>query len=195
MTKRPGFYNIMPIYNIPTVIEKGILSNRKADKIRHKSIALQEVQDRRDEKKVPGGLCLHDYANIYFDPRNPMMYKKRNLAEKLCVLTINAEIMDLANVVVSDRNASSSYARFYSPIEGIRKLDFQIIFMTSWTSDNPFTEMSQKSIKCAEVLVPNHIPYEYISSALVVNETAMKELMKLGFEKKIEINSKVFFGR
>lgn len=192
-TKRSGVYNITPIENIPTIMEKGILSNSKAVRINHRSVAMQEVQDIRDHIKVPGGLLLHDYANLYFDPRNPMMYKKRNLAENLCVLKIKLDILDLVNVVVSDCNASSSYARFYNPREGIDKLDFKTIFMHDWTSADQITEWRQKSMKCAEILVPNVIPYEYVLGAFVVNETAKEKMLEIGFDKRIVIKSEVYF--
>lgn len=44
-----------------------MLSNEGAEKIAHTSIAMQEVQDRREVKTVPNGLALHKYANLYFD--------------------------------------------------------------------------------------------------------------------------------
>ena len=73
----------MPLENIPSVIKVGILSHAKAAKLSHHSVALQRVQDLRDKVKVPGGLMLHQYANLYFHARNPMMYKRKEEAEKI----------------------------------------------------------------------------------------------------------------
>lgn len=67
----------MPVANLPSVMEKGILSYEKVAKIEHSSTALQPVQDKRDQKHVPGGLKLHQYANLYFHARNPMMFKRQ----------------------------------------------------------------------------------------------------------------------
>ena len=67
---------IMPIDNINSVMTHGILSHERAAKLPHRSVALQPVQDRRDQKQVPGGLKLHQYANLYFHARNPMLYKR-----------------------------------------------------------------------------------------------------------------------
>jgi appr-1-p processing protein len=78
ITKHTGLYNIQAISNIRSIMEKGILSNEKAMGIFHKSIALNEVQARRDIVQVPGGLKLHQYANLYFDPWNPMLSRRRD---------------------------------------------------------------------------------------------------------------------
>ena len=44
---------------------------------------MAEIQGRRDLVMVPNGRSLHEYANLYFDQRNPMMFKRRN--EDICV--------------------------------------------------------------------------------------------------------------
>ena len=61
---------IMPIRNIPSVVAHGILSHESAGKLMHHSVAMQPMQERRDVKTVPGGLRLHQYANLYFHARN-----------------------------------------------------------------------------------------------------------------------------
>jgi ssDNA thymidine ADP-ribosyltransferase, DarT len=76
------FQNIALIDNLPSVLEHGILSHAEAKKITHLSVALQAVQDKRDAKRVPGGLPLHEYANVYFHARNPMMSLRRNEAHR-----------------------------------------------------------------------------------------------------------------
>ncbi|EQD40247.1 hypothetical protein B1B_14996, partial [mine drainage metagenome] len=66
-------HSIMPISNIGSVMTHGVLSYERAARLAHHSVALQPVQDRRDQKQVPGGLKLHQYANLYFHARNPML--------------------------------------------------------------------------------------------------------------------------
>ena len=67
-------------------MQRGLLSNEKAKSIYHASIAMNEVQKRREIVKVPNGLRLHQYANLYFDPRNPMLSRKRDQNEEICIL-------------------------------------------------------------------------------------------------------------
>ena len=60
------FQCIMPMENIPSVLKHGILSFERSSKVEHHSVALEEAQEKRDAKNVPGGLLLHQYANLYF---------------------------------------------------------------------------------------------------------------------------------
>ena len=105
---------------------------------------MNEVQSIRDKIQVPGGLMLHQYANLYFDSRNPMMYKRKN--EDICVLKISDSVLELADVIISDMNASSQYARFYEPSVGIEKLDYYMIYAESWT-DNDQILPKEESLK------------------------------------------------
>src|SRR5438552_9608106 len=118
------FQSIMPLDNIPSVLKYGILSNERAEKLLHRSVAMQEVQERRDVRKVPGGLKLHEYANLYFHARNPMLYKRKDEAEKLCVLRVSTGVCSIPGVVFTDCNASSDYVRFLDPSQWT-VLDFE----------------------------------------------------------------------
>lgn len=188
-------YNIQPICNISSVIEYGILSYNRAQSIRHTSVAMPEVQTKRNDITIPNGLPLHDYANAYFDPRNPMMYKRQSEAETLCVLAISSEVLDFEGTIITDGNAASEYTRFFSPSDGIDRLDFVIIYDEWWNSNDPLEKAIKKRIKCAEILVPNSIPYNYIVGACVVNETAKQSLLIQGFEKEIKIAQHIFFRK
>jgi hypothetical protein len=109
------FQCIMPLENIPSVLKHGILSNEGAAKLPHRSVAMQEVQERRDLKQVPRGLKLHQYANLYFHARNPMMYKRKESVADLCVLCVSLDVLKVEGVVLADCNASSNYVRFLPP--------------------------------------------------------------------------------
>src|SRR6266853_581300 len=100
------FQCIMPLKNIPSVLKHGILSNERATKLPHDSIAMQEVQERRDLKQVPRGLKLHQYANLYFHARNPMMNRRKADAADLCVLCVSLDVSQVEGVVSADCNAS-----------------------------------------------------------------------------------------
>lgn len=189
-----GLYSIMPISNIPSIMRCGILSHQRAELVQHKSIALNEVQDRRANVRIPNGLALHQYVNLYFDPRNPMMYCRKDIAQELCVLRIKFDILEKDNVVVSDRNASRGNVLFCTPLEGLAKLDFQTIFARSWADPDQYIWYEKKGIKCAEVLVPYQVTPEYIEVAYVVNETAQKALREIGFNNEIEVKPGIFFA-
>jgi hypothetical protein len=54
---------ITPIANLRSILERGILSHKRAEAIGHLSIADEDVQDLRRGKRVPNGRLLHEYAN------------------------------------------------------------------------------------------------------------------------------------
>ncbi|MEW6544695.1 MAG: DarT ssDNA thymidine ADP-ribosyltransferase family protein [Nitrospirota bacterium] len=56
---------ITPIENVSSILEHGILSNRQAACVSHTSVAMEEVQDKRRNKQIPGARPLQDYANLY----------------------------------------------------------------------------------------------------------------------------------
>lgn len=176
-TKHNGFYNIMPISNLPSVMAHGILSNEKVKSINHSSVAMPEIQERRDLVEVPNGLKLHQYANLYFDARNPMMYKRQN--EDICVIKVKADVLDIPDVVIADQNASSKYACFMTPEMALIFLKYDRIYAEDWRDDDLIAYMRKKSYKCAEVLVPHHIPSEYIEAIAVKNESDKAKVEQL----------------
>ena len=183
----------MPLENIPSVLRLGILSNERAAKVPHYSVALEVVQERRDLKNVPGGLKLHQYANLYFHARNPMLFKRKDSAATLCVLRVSTEVRHIDGVVFADRNASSDYVRFLHPRqEGL--LDYDAIFAMDWRHANDhIAYYRHRSQKCAEVLVPHSVVPRFLTGAYTVDEAAATNLQSLGFGLPININSELFF--
>ena len=193
ITKQTGLYNIQAIDNVPSIMKRGLLSNERASKINHVSIAMNEVQERREHVRIPNGLKLHQYANLYFDPWNPMLSRKRSQNEEICILKFDRGVLDIEGVIVSDKNASSDYAAFFTPEVGLEYIDFDLVYARYWTDSDYFVQCRKKSIKCAEVLVPYVIPFEYVVCAAVVSERAAKRLKDVGFDKEIIIEQRVFF--
>ena len=193
ITHQTVLYNIQAIDNIPSIMQRGLLSNEKASRIKHKSIAMQEIQERREAVLIPNGMPLHRYANLYFDPKNPMLYKRKNENDSICILKFDRSILDFEGVIVSDRNASSGYASFYPPEIGLSEIDFRLVFASDWTDDDLYAYYRKKSIKCAEVLVPYLIPYDYVVCAAVCSEDAQIKLEDSGFDRRIYVEPDFFF--
>jgi hypothetical protein len=186
------FQGIMPLANIPSVLERGILSHERASRIQHESAAMEEIQERRDKKRVPGGLKLHQYANLYFHARNPMLYKRKENATNLCVLRISTAVKDLPNVVITDQNAASDWVRFLHPNQ-YRLLNFDSIFAMSWYHpDDPIEYRRHRLRKCAEVLVPHVVSPEFIQGAYVLDRQVADQLQAM-CELPITINPQMFF--
>lgn len=183
---------IMPMENIGSIMQHGILSYERAAALKHASVAMQPVQDRRDKKEVPGGLKLHQYANLYFHARNPMLFKRRNEAAHLCVLRISPDVMELKGTVISDQNAASDYARFLDPSQW-EQLSFDDIFAMDWRAADQIVFWRKKSRKCAEVLIPHQVPSQFLRGAYVIDTQAGNRLRDYGFNLPIEVSPVLFF--
>ncbi|GAB4297639.1 MAG: hypothetical protein OHK0018_14440 [Erythrobacter tepidarius] len=184
---------IMPMGNVPSVLAHGILSYERAAKLAHHSVALQPVQDRRDKKHVPGGLKLHQYANLYFHARNPMLHKRLGEADSLCVLRVATQVLALAGTVITDQNAASKYVRFLAPTQW-QLLDWDDIFAMEWTHPgDQIAYWRHKSRKCAEVLVPHRVEARFVTGAYVVDAAAQVRLAALDGTLPIVVNPVLFF--
>lgn len=188
-----ALYSLMPIENIPSVMEHGILSHELAKKYNHESIALETVQERREKKVTNTGRPLHSYANVYFDAHNPMLSRVRDKNNEICILAVDPEILNINGVIVTDCNAAASITQFVEPERMEEVLDFGIIYKRYWTDPNEFIQDRNKLIKCAEVLVPDLIPPEYIIGAVVANSCAADALKGKGFNLRIVIERDRFF--
>lgn len=183
----------MPIANIASVTAHGILSYERAARLPHTSVALQPVQERRDRKRVPGGLQLHRYANLYFHARNPMLFKRLGEAHNLCILRISTRVLDLEGVVLSDQNAASDYARFVPPSDW-RLLNFDDILSMDWRHPGDrIAYFRHKARKCAEVLVPHLVEPQFVLGAYVVDAAARAALANAGFTLPITMEQEIFF--
>jgi len=189
---------ITPISNVVSIMSKGIFSHKRSKKIQHDSVAMQEIQDRRKNKVVPGGQPLHDYVNLYINARNKMLFRvlhqgKAHHAD-LCILKVQTDILDLPNVVVADRNASSDYARFAPAPDGLRNVHHDLVFAKYWTHpDNPIEELRHGSIMCAEVLVPDRVDPVFITGAYVSCSNAKASVEALNVGISVTVNAHLFF--
>lgn len=185
-------HSIMPIANISSVLEHGILSHDAAKDLTHSDVSLLEVQDKRAKKEVPNGLKLHQYANLYFHARNPMMYKRQNQANELCILRISNQVINLPGVVLTDQNAASDYVRFLIPTE-YQRINFDWVYAEDWTDSDQITQWRKSSAKCAETLVPHNIDPSYIQGAYIVNDSVKVSLHQQGFRGLVTVSPNLFF--
>jgi hypothetical protein len=184
---------IMPMANLVSVMKQGVLSHERAARVPHRSVALQPVQEKRDQKQVPGALKLHQYANLYFHARNPMMFRRQDQAHELCVLRISTMVLALPGTVTTDQNAASDYVRFLHPRQW-QVLDFDAIYAMDWRHpDDQIAHWRHSSQKCAEVLIPQRVEPIYVTGAYVVDDVARERLETLGLALLVTSNPVLFF--
>ncbi|HEX8845156.1 MAG TPA: DUF4433 domain-containing protein [Pyrinomonadaceae bacterium] len=182
------------IANVTSILQHGILSHTLADELDHYSVAMPEIQERRTNKQIPGARRLHEYANLYFDAHNPMLSKCRQRNNEICVLRIAPAVLDLAGVIIADRNAASDWVGFWPVTEGLARIGLERVFAKYWTHpDDPYEQMRHKSEKCAEVLVPDCVAAQLVVGAYVANQTALASFQALNTGLPVQIRSSMFF--
>ena len=189
---------IVPIATVSSILKHGILSHNRAAKLQHEDIALKEVNDYRATVVVPapgGGRKLHDYANLYFCPRNPMMLKRSGVREQLCVLRVSSDVIDIPGAIATDANAGSKYTKNFKPLpDGLSVVDYDRTFADDWRHPgNQIEFWRHSSAKCAEVLVPNVVPVKHITGAYVCSETAQASLEAAANGLAVFVNKDMFF--
>lgn len=185
---------ITAIANLRSILRHGILSHNLADKVAHDSVAMQEIQERRQNKRIPGAAYLHNYANLYFDAHNPMLSKCRARNSEICVLKIEPSVLEIPGVIIADRNAASDWTGFRPVSGGLGVINKERVFARYWIHpEDPYEEMRHKSEKCAEVLVPECVSAKMITGAYVANQVALKEVEGLHSKLSVSIRSDMFF--
>lgn len=185
---------ITRISNVISILQHGILSNTLAAELPHESVAMPEIQEIRANKQIPGARRLHEYANLYFDAHNAMLSKRRRYNSTICVLQVDSDALDLPGVIVTDRNAASSWVSFMTVHEGLAAIDRDRLFARSWKHpDDMYDEMNHKSEKCAEILVPDRVEARFVLGAYVANQTALTVFQVLGTGLPVRIRGDMFF--
>ncbi|MFQ5895213.1 MAG: DUF4433 domain-containing protein [Nitrospinota bacterium] len=187
----------VPIATVPSILKRGILSHERAKRIPHQSVANPRIQEIRRRVMVPGGRRLHEYVNLYFCARNPMLRWDvgHYPHETLCVLRVGPGVLDLAGVVITDQNAASTrYARFAPAPHGLEIVDRDMVFAEFWTHpSDQIAEWRHSSAKCAEVLVPDCVDPRYIFGAYVSCEHARTELQGRAPSLDVTVDPPMFF--
>jgi hypothetical protein len=72
-----SLYYLTHISNLTSIFERGILAHAKVEELKVHFIPIYDggIVSNRRNKVTPDGRSLWEYANLYFQPRNPMMYR------------------------------------------------------------------------------------------------------------------------
>lgn len=188
--------------NVPSITRVGILSHARAERVHHISVADADVQSRRTTRRIPGGLRLHQYANLYFNGRNAMLYivtnnydqTKRVPAEDLVVLRVSPSVLDIPGCIVTDINAAADIEpRWYSVQDGLAALNAEELYADSWNHRDPFEKMRRKQRMMAEVLVPHGVPVDHILGGYVVSDEAADRLSVASPTLAVTVKPYMFF--
>ncbi len=160
-------YYITHIKNLPSILRRGILCHRKmvAEGIPFEPIYDEEIVSNRKNIAAPNGEDLWSFANFYFQPRNPMLYRVllHRPREDIAILGVRRDILGLSKVYVTDGNAASSNSKIL-PVnpKAIEQIAAQ-------TDEVWWNYVDGKRRIMAECLVADEVPPEHLQAVYVPN--------------------------
>lgn len=183
-----SLYYITHIKNLPSILQRGILSHQKVEEL---AVTYQPIYDslivgKRKEKYTHEQNSLWEYANLYFQPRNPMMYRVIQEKDKrdIAVVGIKPGVLQIEGGLITDGNAANYPTQFFSVTKGIEALEKQWkIIQNDWWNDQ---DGSKRKIM-AECLIPQQISPEFIHSIFVVDYVAKKRVESIVASAKVNI--------
>ena len=163
-------YYITHIDNLLSILQNGILSHEQIEtrQIKYTPIYDKEIIENRHNKTLSDGNSLWHFANLYFQPRNPMLY--RVICEKpideIAVIAVRYDLLNRNDIFISNGNAASTTTEILPAVEGRKSISklAKILDKEWWTE-----ESGDKRKIMAECLIPEVVSPEYIHTIYVAN--------------------------
>jgi ssDNA thymidine ADP-ribosyltransferase, DarT len=173
-------YHITDINNLPAILKAGgLLSDVALDKQTRSVIGYDHIKHRRmTQYRVPccDGRFVGEFVPFYYCPRSPMLYtinngntgKPTGYQENIIHLqtSIGTVLRHCSVWAISDGNAGARYTSFYSELDALHQLDWEILHSNNWGGD-------RRHKKSAEFLAANFFPWEAIESVGCPNSQAV----------------------
>lgn len=183
-----SLFYITHVDNLQSILGHGILSHRYVidNQIEYTTIYDAEIVGHREEKRAPDGQSLWQFANVYFQPRNPMLYRvvHEKGAKEIAILGIAPHILQTRDAFITDGNAANNATQFYSPADGLKAIseNWDTISGEWWSA----ADGSKRRIM-AECLVPSRIPAELIHSIYVASHNVAEQVRGIIRPKEISV--------
>jgi hypothetical protein len=188
ITNIKSLFYITHIENIPSILQQGILSHGVIESrgIPFKPIYDLGIVSNRKLKETPNHRSLWEYANLYFQPRNPMMYRvvHEKSHQELAVIGVKPDVLDEEGVLIADGNAANNPTSFFPVSEGLKVIQHQwkVIQSDYWKSEDG----SKRKIM-AECLVPDTITPDHIHTIFVADDKTKQKAEKILSSSRVPI--------
>ena len=149
--------HITHLQNVADICDQGILNHYEARSKNPYDISNHQVQNLRERQEPVYNRRIHEYAPLYFNTRNPMLYVNISRQENIYVVQISLDVLDDMPFLFTDGNAAANKTFFSNNIDDLDKLPINVLKSKYWTN---FNDGRRKM--CSEVLIYDHIPARYI---------------------------------
>lgn len=183
------FYHMTHKNNLAGILQHGILSH--TDVLVREDILATDISDAgaqrwRDREESTNHRAIHDYAPLYINPKNPMLFVRRSLQHEIVILKISPGVLQDGQHVFSDGNAASRETRFSSDSTVVADS------LTALNAEYWANCTDGKRRRCAELLVYPKVQPVHILSVICSNN-ALAEEIAMGTDLQIEVNPSMFF--
>lgn len=175
-----GFYYITHIDNLPSILRHGILSHQLVEErnIFYTPVYDTEIVTDRKSILTPDSKSLWSFANLYFQPRNPMLYRVINEKsyKDIVVVEVKPDLLDRPDIFITTGNARASDSEILSQKAGMNRLR-QIrknVNVVWWKPEDG----SKRKIM-AECLVPDLVPPNFIQAVYVATHEVAERAREL----------------
>ena len=174
-----SLYYITHVANISSMLQHGILSHRAVEEgnVNYTPIYDSQIVSRRKDIPTPDGQTLWDFANLFFQPRNAMLYRvvhEKSLND-IAIIGVHPQVLGMMNVLVTTGNAASLETEVLSGKEGLKHIHkmWAVLLNEWWRSDD-----GSKRKMMAECLVPEVVPADMIQAIHVASQAAADRLRR-----------------
>ena len=193
---KQGFYHITHLSNLESIVRRGLYSH---DQVRRRKIPASVVYDRdivarRGYIPTDTRNSLHEYVNLYFNPRNPMMYRVK--VYDLAVVQVNLGVLNRKGVWLADGNAAANATAIH-PVETSKLAQLrQQVDRESWNDPDETIKKENGRKMMAECLVPVHVAPAMIEAVHVVDRRNADRVMQWlsGTGIRLIVNPHMFFS-
>lgn len=175
-----GLYYITHVDNLRSILERGILSHEhiEREQIPFTPIYDEEIVVGRRDRKAPNQKSLWSFANLFFQPRNAMLYRVavvERAKEDIAVLCVRPDILNRRDIFIAIGGAGSPRSPILPRDDGLKALPkFRKLIDREWWSDVD----DSKRLSMAECLVPDSVPSDWITTIYVAKQQTADKLRR-----------------
>ena len=179
-------YHMTHINNLQSILKHGLQAHD--NKYKKVDISDCDVNSRRSRKEPIYHKSIHSYVPFYFNPKNNMLCRRRNIQNDIAILVLKRGLLLKQGTIFTDSNASTDRAKFYNNLGDLNKLNFQCIYTNGYYSG--YADGANK--RMAEVLVSSTVNSDCIEAIICNNSNTKNKISRIS-NKQILVNSNFYF--
>jgi hypothetical protein len=157
------FYHFTDKRNVPSIRKSGLLSMRS---LRANGMVVPACGGNQWSLDADINSGMDAYVHLCFLPEHPMEYiaRKEGRIESTTWIRIEPAIMLLSGVMLTKEVSNKSGVVPMMPLDALSEMHTDVIYTrTDWS--NPGIQEKRNEVKKYEILVPSHVPINFIMNS------------------------------